>query len=396
MSTRKQEKKYRKQIYIGRDENGKRRYKEVSGATKKEANMKADAIKKKYRRHSKYSPDEPFSVFADDFWKVKDTGELTSYMVGLKGRIEWWKKQVGDYEISEISLNMLQDPLNKLAKRNPRTGRPSSKKTIGDYIGTVNQIFSIAIKNQVIDFNPACYLDMPLSAKKPEKRRALDDYEQQWIIDTPHPMQIAAMIMMYGGPRRGEIIPLRVKDIDLEKRKIVINKSVKFINGKPVLKSGCKTEAGERTAGIPEILVDYLRPKLAEKSPFDLVFPGKDGGMLTESAWRRMWDSYIIDLNFKYGNRIDKAGKLAKSKYDPNGIEITIPHFTAHWLRHTYATILYLSGVDKLEAAEMMGHEDIKMILEIYAHLDKIYKNRSMGKVNQYLDEKKKCKSNAG
>lgn len=387
----------RVQVYIGRDDAGKRMYKDAYGKTQKEAEAKADIIRRKYRRNLQaYSPDDPFCVFADAFWAIKDTGEPTSYMVGLKGRIDFWKDMVGKYPISDITLSMLQDPITVLAKRNPRTHKPTSVKTIGDYIGVANQIFTVAIKNQVIDFNPAEYLDVPSAARKPEKRRALDDVEQRWIIDTTHPMQLGAMIIMYGGARKGELIPLQVKDIDLEKKQITIDKSVKMINGKPVVKSGTKTEAGVRTAGIPDILVEYLQPILADKDPLELVFPGKNGKMITESAWRRMWDSYLVTLNFKYGNRLDRSGKLAKSKFNPNGVEMTIPHFTSHWLRHTYATILYLSGVDKLEAAAMMGHSDVKMILEVYAHLDKIYKDRSMSKVDAYLDEKMKCRSNAG
>lgn len=384
------------QVYIGRGEDGKRKYKTAYGKTQAEAEAAADALRKKYKRNCiRFSPDSPFSVFADAFWETANTGENTSYMVGLQGRIEWWKDHVGAYPISDISLSMLQEPLNDLAKRNPRTKKQTSKKTIGDYIGVVNQIFTIAVKNQVINFNPAEYLDMPSAAKDKQERRALNDDEQQWIIDTPHDMQPAAMIIMYGGLRRGEVIPLLVKDVDLENKLITVDKSVKMVNGVPVLKRGAKTDAGTRTAGIPDILVDYLRVYLAGKSPLEYVFPGKGGKMVTESAWRRMWDSYLVDLNLKYGNSIDRKGNLAKSKFNPNGIDITIPHITSHWLRHTYATILYLSGVDKLEAAEMMGHEDVKMILEVYAHLDRLYKQRSVSKVDAYLSGKKICKSNA-
>lgn len=384
------------QVYIGRGDDGKRKYKTAYGRTQAEAEASAAALRKKYRRDCvRFSPDEPFSVFADAYWETANTGESTSYMVGLQGRIEWWKNHVGTYPISDISLSMLQEPLNVLAKRNPRTKKPTSKKTIGDYIGVANQIFSIAIKNQVINFNPAEYLDVPSAARNKQERRALDDNEQQWIIDTPHKMQPAAMIIMYGGLRRGEVLPLLVKDVDLDNKLITVNKSVKMVNGTPVLKSGTKTDAGVRTAGIPDILVDYLRVYLTGKSPLEYVFPGKDGKMVTESAWRRMWDSYLVDLNLKYGNPIDRKGNLAKSKFNPNGIDVTIPRITSHWLRHTYATILYLSGVDKLEAAEMMGHEDVKMILEVYAHLDRLYKQRSISKVDAYLTDKKICKSNA-
>ena len=57
---------------------------------------------------------------------------------------------------------------------------------------------------------------------------------------------------------------------------------------------------------------------------------------MTDTAWRRLWNSYMTDLNFKYGNKMDKKSHLAKPKRNPNGIVITIPHFSTHWLRHTF------------------------------------------------------------
>ena len=76
--------------------------------------------------------------------------------------------------------------------------------------------------------------------------------------------------------------------------------------------------------------------------------------------------------------------------------EITIPKFTPHWLRHTFATLLYLSGVDVLTAKEQLGHSDIKTTLSIYTHLDATYKRRSMNKLDTYLDgTNDTCKSDA-
>ena len=65
---------------------------------------------------------------------------------------------------------------------------------------------------------------------------------------------------------------------------------------------------------------------------------------------------------------------------------MVIDRFTAHNLRHTYATMLYKAGVDVLTAKEQLGHADIKTTLNIYTHLDREYKRRTMDKLDQYLD----------
>lgn len=47
-----------------------------------------------------------------------------------------------------------------------------------------------------------------------------------------------------------------------------------------------------------------------------------------------------------------------------------ITGLTAHMFRHNYCTMLYYSGISLKKAVELMGHSDLKMIMEVYAHLD--------------------------
>jgi integrase len=102
--------------------------------------------------------------------------------------------------------------------------------------------------------------------------------------------------------------------------------------------------------------------------------------MFSSQAWRTMWESYLKDLNVKYGAFTKKMRKCR-----PGGVPMMIPNITPHWLRHTFATLLYLAGVDVLTARDQLGHADIKTTLGIYTHLDKIYKRKSMNKLDDYL-----------
>ena len=207
------------------------------------------------------------------------------------------------------------------------------------------------------------------------------------IIDTPHRARRAAMIMAYSGLRRGELIPLTYNDIDLNAHTIRVNKSVAMVNGKPVVKSYTKTEAGMRVVTIPQLLVDFLNQDFnGEYAPNDLVCPGKANCLMTESAFDRMWESYLVDLNLKYGDFSDLKYR-PKSKFDPRGVPMQITPFTPHCLRHTFASLLYKAGVDVLTAKDQLGHEDVKTTLQIYTHLDKIYKEKRMNKLDDYLKD---------
>jgi len=97
-----------------------------------------------------------------------------------------------------------------------------------------------------------------------------------------------------------------------------------------------------------------------------------------------MWESYLADLNIKYGD-FSPFEKRPTSKFDPKGVPFVIPRITPHWLRHTFATMLYFAGVDVLTAKEQLGHADIQTTLRIYTHLDQQRKEKSMNKLNDYL-----------
>lgn len=272
----------------------------------------------------------------------------------------------------------------------------AAKQTLSQYKSVCRQILQLAIDNRVLDYNAASAVKIPKTAPK-ETKRALTAEEQAWITaPTEHRGQRAAMIMMYAGLRRGELIPLLWTDIDFEARTITVNKSVEMVNSRPVVKQGAKTSAGVRVIRIPKVLADYLKEQ-PHNNNF-LVCPDAHGNMYTESAWKRMWESYIKELNFRFGNFSgimvpdEKTGQLQKferpkSRFAPVKIPMVIPPITAHWLRHTYITMLYLAGIDILTAKEQAGHSDIKTTMQIYTHLDAEYKNHQIDKLDDYLSK---------
>jgi integrase len=129
-----------------------------------------------------------------------------------------------------------------------------------------------------------------------------------------------------------------------------------------------------RTVYIPNVLVEYL--KTYYKATNELVCPSPCGKMLSTKTWNRKWHEYLKAIDKKYGTPIE-------SKFSN---ELSIPMFTAHWLRHTFVTLLYMAGVDVLTAKEQAGHTDIRTTMAIYTHLDSTYKIKSMNRLDSYLD----------
>ena len=237
-----------------------------------------------------------------------------------------------------------------------------------DVKNTAHCVFEKAIDNEVICRNPARGQEISKYAPT-KKRRALTREEQKLIILTHHRARVAALIMMLAGLRRGELIPLTWDDCDLDNLKISINKSVEENPGNRFIeKSGTKTGTWGRIVDIPiDLAIEIETAKNLATSKY--VSCKIDGTMHTPTSWKRMWSGYIHTI----------------LRNSPNAASTGIDEITAHYLRHTYATLLYISGVNVLTASKLMGHASIKTTIAIYTHLDEIMLTKSVDKLDDYI-----------
>lgn len=373
--TKRPDGRYVAQIYLGRDENGRRQYKSVYGATQPEVDRKAREIRRRMLAGERVAAgDRPFREWAQRLLDSKSGDVSACYFRGLKGRCEWWCARLGDLPVTEILTSDIQDGIAALHA----DGR--AKKTLIDYRNTAAAILDLAMRDRAITVDPTQWVTIPRSAPR-GKRFALTETERRWIEQTEHRAQTAAMLMMHAGLRRGELLALTVGDIDLEARRLRVNKSIAFDGNAPVLKPGGKTDAATRTIPVDAVLADYLQPLLADRSPLELLVPGSDGRHMTESAFTRMWESYLAVLNERYGQQVGAQ----RSRFSPGGIPMTIRNITPHTLRHTYATVLHAAGVDVLTAKEWLGHTDVRTTLSIYTHLDNLTREVDIAKLDAFF-----------
>lgn len=373
-------------VYLG---NGK--YKYVYASNNRELDRKVQEIKLQLGKGIDVSAErDTFGQWAERWLKLKKPDISAKRYAAYQYTVRHFES-ISNMPICKIRTADIQDIISDAAEAG------AAKQTLSQYKSVCRQIIQLAADNRVLDYNPAVAVKIPKQATKTTKR-ALTEQEQEWIMSpTDHRGQRAAMIMMFAGLRRGELIPLLWTDIDLKNKTITVNKSVEMINSRPIVKNSTKTASGMRVIHIPNLLADYLAKQDVNNN--FLVCPDAHGNMYTESAWERMWESYMRELNFKFGDfsgimvTDKKSGqltefKLPKSRFAPIKIPMVIPAITAHWLRHTYITMLYLAGVDVMTAKEQAGHADIKTTMQIYTHLDSEYKSVQICKLDEYLDNR--------
>lgn len=218
-------------------------------------------------------------------------------------------------------------------------------------------LFDSAIENDLCRKNPfrGRFAQPP---KAPSgTHRALTEAEIALIWQTPHRMQLAALIMLYCGLRRGEVLALTHKDIDKEHNLLTVSKAIRFDSNKPVI-TAPKTASGVRVVPIPNIISPYFENLTGR------VLSTVKGGIMTETAFSECWASFILHLSKRAGQPVN---------------------IRPHDLRHTYCTMLRDAGVDMHQAMLWMGHSDEKMILHVYDHITEQRTDFSVQKVEKLL-----------
>ena len=373
--TKRKDGRYQTKIYLGLDESNKKKYKYLYASSEKELRrLESELLSKLNKGIDIVTADDTYQQWLDRLKAVKETELTESEYDTFVARASYFSKKFGNTPLNEIGQQAVQPVINEVFKCNPTTHKPSAKRTVERYLSAASAVFEYAIENRAVDFNPCRYVKIPKAAKTNE-RRALTQEERKWVEEMPHRAQLPAMLMMYSGLRKGEVTALLWSDIDFKNHTITVSKSYDFKQGR--IKEP-KTASGVRVVSVPGKLIDYL--KMQPKKGIYVVTT-KSGRMMTLNAWKSLWESYMLELNFRYGKTTEK-----RERHDPRGQIMAIEPFTMHCLRHTFCTIMYEAGIDVLTAKEQMGHNDVKTTLAIYTHLDKVYKKKNISKLDEYLE----------
>ena len=206
--------RYSVQVYLGKDESGRRRYKTVYGHTQREADAAADVYRAKIRKGIDTAREsDTFAQWRDRWFAVKLLDIGASQASAYRSYFQHLAP-IDGMPLRDVQPHHVQTIIADLAAMNPTTGKPAAKKTLTDIRNTARQIFAYAVENRVIEYNPIDSVRIPKNAPQ-DVRRSLTASEIELIRTTPHKLQTAAMIMLYAGLRRSETIALLWSDIDL-------------------------------------------------------------------------------------------------------------------------------------------------------------------------------------
>lgn len=188
------------------------------------------------------------------------------------------------------------------------------------------------------------------------------------------------------GCRYGEVVVLRVKDFDLDKKIVRIRRGLKWSpDGKHTI-GPPKTKRGRRTVTLPPELIADVRPMLMGKRAEEIVFTAPRGGMINHRTfWSKAWRPAIwraqrcaehLEPECKCGTGEPHRCRLHGKRYGGTGVpescgcEGTLKQTPRiHDLRHTHASWLLAQGKPVHVVSARLGHRDPSVTWRIYTHL---------------------------
>ena len=177
--------------------------------------------------------------------------------------------------------------------------------------------------------------------------------------------------LLYGsGLRLSECLRLRIKDIELERKQLVIRQSKGYKDRVATLPGRLRAHLERRIEEVTQLHKNDMRTKLSGVSVPEAL--GRKYPHLSLSlGWYYLFPAprYSIDPRTKKSLRHhlypDTARKHFKAAFQRAGIK---KHAISHTFRHSYATHSLEDGVDIRTLQTLLGHKDIRTTM-IYTHV---------------------------
>lgn len=245
-----------------------------------------------------------------------------------KTKIQMLCSVFGKVKLEALTESVVSDGFNELNER-------YSFSTLKSLRSVLSNILASAVRKGILSNNPA--KQVKLSNSKLICRHALSAEELDEVARTLDPSdgkQLAALLCLTCGLRRGEVIALRWEDWDGTCIHVERADDGNGFDKSP------KTRAGVRTVPVPSQIAIAL----------DSMKQGAKEPICADEHHRRL-----------------KTGTLgawwARFRRQ-TGVECTL-----HELRHSYLTQLARAGVHPRVMMQLAGHSSMKVCLEIYTHV---------------------------
>ncbi len=362
---------------------------------KPEPNMTARQIEKEVQKQAmlfeekclkgQITANVKFETFAEQWFEeyAKLNLRHTSYerMRQLTQRVY---PAIGHLRLDKITGRHVQQFINDLALngKSMKTGKPLSRKTAIHHLSFISDVFSYAVKMDMLSENPCRKVTVPKGEKKEKEIYTLEEIEVLFRLLETAPLKYRTFftLAIYSGFRRGELLGLEWKDIDWEHNVISVRRTSNYTADKGIYTDTTKTKKSQRSLKFPPMVMDLLKEYKTEQDEekvklgskwidYDRLFVKYDGRPMNNNTPYFWFTEFCKENNFRFCD--------------------------IHSMRHFYASALINEGVDAAAVSGALGHSVISTTTSIYCHAFQQAQARASDAIASVLDFSSKGKQGA-
>ena len=232
--------------------------------------------------------------------------------------------EFGRTEIAAIAPSAVRSWWAALAARYPARAAKGYR--------LLRAILNTAVADGLLGRTP-CQVSGAGQERSPERPTATVAEVQALADSMPDRLSLVVWLATFCGLRRGELLALRRRDLDLLHHQVQVERSLAHLADGSVLAKSPKTSAGRRHIAIPPHLLPNIATHLEEHTAPEadsLLFTGEKGGPLRPHVLQAQWE--------KARRRVGR------------------PDLHIHDLRHSGNTWAAATGASTAELMARMGH----------------------------------------
>lgn len=358
--------------------NGKRKRKMLYGKTRKEVAEKLKSAQAALQQGKNIAPErQTVQQFLDTWLEqvIKPRAKDKTYDSYAQIARLYIVPHLGARQLAQLRAEHVQALLNELLVSGGNHDQGLAPRTV-KYVRTIlQQALDLAVQWGYMPNNVAKLVKTPTRRRLNDTADDVDDSdiadeqsggkhaiaalnrEQAAALLTAvrgHRLEALYWVALSLGLRKGEILALHWRHIDLDLRTLTVALAVQRVRGK-LRFTPPKTKSSIRTLSLSDKLVQVLRQHQARQDK-------------EQRAGGADWNRRGLVFPSEAGTTIEPRNLIRQFKalLKKAGLPETIRF---HDLRHTCATLMIAQGIHMKTISQRLGHSSIQVTMDIYGHV---------------------------